>query len=409
MKNMTCAQFRAQMDAYLDGELREEALEAFMQHAQECPSCAEEMRISEEMLSMLHTMDEGIVMPLEGQGAWRRAVRLESKPKKKGFPRVVRWAGAVAAGLVLVLTGAMLNEGGFPTSGKSDFPRYVEDNDVYEYADAEYDYALYEEDAAVYEAPAEERAMGTSTTMSLASDGIDAASGVVNENQTASKIIRDARRVVSTTQFRQDLSSIGDLVSEYEGYYQSSETYGQEPSRQAEMCLKIPAQELDAFLTAVDAIGTVRSASESATDITAGYVDTQSRLEAKRDRLARLKELVAEAEDLEDLLLLEDKQNELLYEIESLEAQIKTWDGRIAYSTVNITLNEVEDKTKIQSPDPTLGMRVKEGFFNSLNALAHFGQGLIVFLAALVPQLVWIVPLGAIVLWIVLRRRKNGR
>ncbi len=408
MKPITCEDFRSMLDMYLDGDLSKEKQQAFLQHAETCRACGEELSFAEEVLRSISTLDEGVVMPLECQAAWRSTIRREAAPvkKRRATFRTFQIAGTIAAALVLMLFGKMLSDS-MNSGYRSQYSPPSGAQTYYDYDTAFGDYNIMDmAGSMVTEEAAPREAGSASAKMALFSDGGTENAVDVQETSRA-KVIRNASRSIETMQFAQDLAAIEDLVAEYEGYFQSSNVYGKEPSRSASLTARIPAESLDAFLTSTGAIGTVRSASESAADITSSYIDTETRLATKKERLARLQELVAEARNLKDLLTLEDKQNELLYEIESLEAQIQSWDQRVSYSTVDISLEEVIDNTKVQPIDETLSTRIRAGFANSLNALSEMGQSFLVMLVAFVPQLIWIAPLGVIIALIVRRVKKR--
>lgn len=107
---MKCEEFLLKIDAYIDGELSNEEINAMRAHAEGCEACRAEMDAAELLRDTLRDFDEHIEVPLEAQAAWRRAVRSEAKAKNTR-----KWARAVyavAAALVLVLgcTLAMNND-----------------------------------------------------------------------------------------------------------------------------------------------------------------------------------------------------------------------------------------------------------------------------------------------------------
>jgi hypothetical protein len=70
------------------------------------------------------------------------------------------------------------------------------------------------------------------------------------------------------------------------------------------MTLRIPSEKLDSAIGGLERIGEVKSKSISSTDVTEKYVDTQARLETKKQLRDRLQQLLEKAEDVKDVLAI---------------------------------------------------------------------------------------------------------
>ena len=106
---MNCAEMRANLDAYIDGELSPDALRAFEEHAAACAECGRELELAKLVRDALGEMPEEAAVPLNVQAGWRSAVRAEAKRRKSR--RWMRAAYGIAAALVLVIgaTAVMRN------------------------------------------------------------------------------------------------------------------------------------------------------------------------------------------------------------------------------------------------------------------------------------------------------------
>ena len=91
-----------------------------------------------------------------------------------------------------------------------------------------------------------------------------------------------------------------------------------------------------------DGIGNVISSSRSQENVTTQYTDYEARLESLNIQEERLLAMLEESGDLESLIALESRLSEVRYEIESIERNLRNLDQRIAYSTVNLEIQEVE-------------------------------------------------------------------
>ena len=98
---MNCDQFLLKIDAYIDDELSVDELKEMREHAKICDACRDEMAKADLLRETLNGLDDDIVVPLEAQAAWRKAVRAESQ--RKNVRKWTRGLYVVAAALVLVL------------------------------------------------------------------------------------------------------------------------------------------------------------------------------------------------------------------------------------------------------------------------------------------------------------------
>ena len=99
------------------------------------------------------------------------------------------------------------------------------------------------------------------------------------------------------------------------------------------------------------------------------YVDTESRkiaLETERDRLL---ELLEKAETVEDIITIEGRLSEVRYQLESYASQLRTYDNLVDYSTVHISIREVDRETKVEPK--TFWEEVTEEFGDSLYCIGR--------------------------------------
>ena len=88
---------------------------------------------------------------------------------------------------------------------------------------------------------------------------------------------------------------------------------------------------------------------------------------------------------MDQILALESKLSDLRYEIDSYESQMKVMDNQITYSTVSLTLKEVEYE---KDADTSYGTRIvnafKDGIHDVKSGLADFSVWFILVLPSLV-------------------------
>lgn len=215
------------------------------------------------------------------------------------------------------------------------------------------------------------------------------------------KMIRDADLKVETKEFDKTLPALESQIKEFGGYVQSTKeggrSYRSETTRSAYLTARIPAENLDAFLDVVNGLGNITSKNLSTRDVTETYVDIESRLGVLRDEETALRNILLNADDTSDVLMVQERLFDVIEEIEANEARLRSYDSLIAYSTVDIDLVEVIELTP--APEETRGEELSRRFKQSLidlkDSLLDFGVGFIVALP-------WLIVIGIIVTAIVL-------
>ena len=251
------------------------------------------------------------------------------------------------------------------------------------------------------ETAAESYDMDTNTTTDAGGEEVD-----LSEYDTSRKLVYNSNIRLETKKFDDDLARVKALVTENGGYLENNSTYGNAEygSRSASMIARIPADKYQAFMSSVGDVGSVTSKSESVDDITSSYVDVQARLKSLNTKLARLQELEANAENVTELLEIEDRINDVQYQIESYTAQKKAYDDQIDYSTVSIDIDEVVTYSEVKADNAW--NRFKEAFGDSFTGFVAFLQGLVIAIIYMLPYIIII----ALVLFIIIKiRRKKGK
>ncbi len=245
---------------------------------------------------------------------------------------------------------------------------------------------------------------------------MEAAYGYTNEAKSTTttspalsnrKIIRNADLTVETLSFDTFLKELASSVGSYGGYVESSSIGDRgyyrngQKLRYARYTLRVPADQLDAFLNTVSDLGNVTAINTGLKDVTTNYVDSEKHLESLRVEQQALLEILAKAETIEDIITVQDRLTYVRYQIESYEAILRTYDDQVALSSVNLTVNEVEKETPVEKE--TFGQEVSRRFKESLtdvgDSCKNFAAG---FLGNSPIILMTVIILGAIVLVVVL-------
>lgn len=233
----------------------------------------------------------------------------------------------------------------------------------------------------------------------------------IPEAAVAKKLIRNVDLEVETQEFDALLADITQEIERLGGYVENCNTsrYSVNDTWNGTITARIPSEQLDTFLSEVSENSNVIYRNESVQDVTLQYVDLDTHKKALITERDRLMELMEKAETVEDLITIESRLSEVRYQIESMEAQLRTIDNQVSYSTVYITIQEVELLTP--AADKSAWDEIVEGFGNNvyrvLSGIGDFVVGLIIDLPFI---LFWIVVIAVLVLVLrILKRLRNRR
>ena len=231
------------------------------------------------------------------------------------------------------------------------------------------------------------------------------------------KLIRNVSMNLETREFDALTKSISDAVTFFGGYIEQADVSGnslywsgERSSRCSNLTARIPENKLDAFLTEVSGQGNVTYKNESVQDVTLQYTDITSRKKTLQMEQDRLWELLEKAESIDAVIALEARLSEVRYQLEAIESQLRTLDNQIVYSTVYLSIQEVQVLT---STDPdTIPVRIQKGLSRSFNTLKISSVDFLVWFISSLPILAVfavLVFIAVIILKKPLKRRKTRK
>lgn len=245
---------------------------------------------------------------------------------------------------------------------------------------------------------------------------------VMDGEQTVQSVLPENRKLVQTMYLDAEtedmdslLGAVSDRVNQLGGYIEAQTTYNGSAystyrRRYADLTIRIPAEKLNDFVTAVGEVSNIISSESDMDDITLTYVATESRMKALQTEHDRLLELMEQAGDLADLLTVEQRLTEVTAELEQITSTLRLYDNQVDYGTIHLNITEVREYTVVEEPE-TVWERISTGFADSLESIGDFFVELFVFVVANLPYLViWaLVITGVIVLIRVIIKRKKKK
>lgn len=227
------------------------------------------------------------------------------------------------------------------------------------------------------------------------------------------KLIRTVSLNAETEDMDALLSDVESRVAQLGGYIENRSVYNGKTSyrdnRWANLTIRIPAENLDQFVTQVSGVSNITTHNESTRDVTLNYVATESRIKALETEEARLLELLTAAKDLKDLLTLEEKLTDVRTELEQYKSQLKLYDNQVSYATVNLSVQEVVEYTVVEEPEPepTFLQRLGDGFVTSVKNVWTLTKALVILLVSAIPYLILPGAVLAVILIVKRARRKK--
>lgn len=158
------------------------------------------------------------------------------------------------------------------------------------------------------------------------------------------KIIRDGRLGLRVTELEKTKTRIDTLVTANGGYYANESFQNSDWESSFNLKIRIPSVNFEKFISGIEAgEGEVLYKVIDARDVTAQFIDLETRLENKRSYLIRYNDLLKKANSVNDILEIEEKIRGLEEEIESTTGQLKYLSDQVDYSTLDLTLTKLKD------------------------------------------------------------------
>ena len=148
---------------------------------------------------------------------------------------------------------------------------------------------------------------------------------------------------------------------------------------------------------------------ESGEDVGEQYYDVESRLVTQQTKLERLQNLLAQAENMEDIITIESAISDTELEIEQLTGTLRHYDSLVDYATVYITLREVYQLSNVEEPATSFGSRMGAAFASGWRGFVSALESLAVTLAYGWVWLLLLVVIGAAAGRILWKRKHRGQ
>jgi len=215
------------------------------------------------------------------------------------------------------------------------------------------------------------------------------------------QVIRTAYVTVRVVDVTDGVTDVRSAVTAAGGTISTQDVSNYDGSQTATLTVRVPAEDLDAFLAGLADLGTIEQSSISAADVTTQVIDLDARISSLKGSIARLTELQSQAANVADLVAVETELANRQAELESLQSQRDYLGDQVAMSTVTITLIP-EISAVTSTPDFLRGLET------GWNALLSTAGVLVTAAGFIIPFAIVIGIIVLVIRWIIRRRKKTG-
>lgn len=229
------------------------------------------------------------------------------------------------------------------------------------------------------------------------------------------KLIRKIWLEAETEDLQTLLSSVEARIAELQGYVEGRQVrngsaYSGKRYRYAELTIRIPADQLDSFVSDVSKHSNITNTRETTDDVTLSYVEHESRVLALETEHTRLLELLAKAETMDDILKIDSRLTDIRSQLETVKSQLRVYDNLVNYGTVYLNITEVTEFTPVTQPQ-TIWERMGTGITESWKDMVEGLEDALVFVVTALPHLLPLAVIGAVVVTVLhlLRKKKTKK
>lgn len=225
-------------------------------------------------------------------------------------------------------------------------------------------------------------------------------------NEENRKLIRDGSAEVQTKEFDKFVTELEKTVAALGGYLESSNiqnnSYSDYSNRYADFTVRVPAEKFDEFFEKVGSIASLTNKTSSIRDITADYIDVESRIKALEAEQKSLLSILERATKISDIIEVQSRLTDVNAQLDAFNSKLRSFDNLVAYSTIILNVEEVE-RVKEEITKPTFFQEIKIGLSDSFYDI---GQGIKNFAINFISNLPYIIiwAIIGVVVFIIIRK-----
>ncbi len=168
-----------------------------------------------------------------------------------------------------------------------------------------------------------------------------------------------------TLDYNTSLDKVHQLIQNYNGFVEFEDVSTEPGYRDGKTyysyraTIRVPSASFDSFVNETGDIGELISKNQNVDNFSKEYSDLSAELEVLETKYQSYLEMMKEAkslDDMETLLMLDDRITEVEVQISQIKRRMNTIDNDVAYSYVSINIREVQKYE--EAPAETFGDRI---------------------------------------------------
>ncbi|WP_455529175.1 DUF4349 domain-containing protein [Ruminococcus sp.] len=205
---------------------------------------------------------------------------------------------------------------------------------------------------------------------------------------------------IDVLEFDEAVDKIHELISTYNGFIESEnyndggntskwEYSDSEKWKNLYATIRIPSADYEDFCEAAEKIGDMRRKSSSVQNLTTEYSDLSTTLSIYEAKEKRYLDILSEIKNEQEAIEVENELTSIQIEIAKIKTRMNNIENDVAYSFINLTLNEVRkysDKPVIERND-TFGQRLKNTLSKTWDEFLYFLENLLFILIRILPYI----------------------
>lgn len=210
------------------------------------------------------------------------------------------------------------------------------------------------------------------------------------------KLIKNGSMRLKVENVKIAKGKIDNICKSFSAYTASENQDNFEDRLEYTHSIRVPAQHFDSIMMALEKVSIkVDGKNVRTEDVTAEFIDIETRLNTKKELENRYREILKQAKTVTDILSIESQIATVRSEIESMEGRLNYYKNQVSFSTIDLTYYEI--------------LGTDFGFGSKLaNALGNGWDNLLWLFIGLINIWPFVILLGGSIVWIWRRIRARA-
>lgn len=213
------------------------------------------------------------------------------------------------------------------------------------------------------------------------------------------------KKVIKTGNIDMRVNSVEDAINEIRMIAQSnggdevsSDVSKTTNQRTGYILVKIPVDQYNEIFTTIKNVALlITHESSQAQDVTAQFIDLESRIKNKKEHETQLRTFFDKANDVDELIQIERELARVRTEIEQMDGQLTYLQDQTQFSTIYITLREDQNIVTSESWQPL--QVVKDSFSTFISRSTNLINSTLRFIIASLPFIILFGLIGWFLYW----------